>query len=89
MEAIAALRIGGCRWTSARLSAYLEGDLGGAARWLASRHLSRCERCRAMLRSLAETVEHLRRLRDDEPPATGHSQADAVIEKIRREETEP
>jgi predicted anti-sigma-YlaC factor YlaD len=87
VDALAVIRIGGCRWTSKRLSAYLDSDLGAAARWLASRHLSRCDRCRAMLRSLAETVEQLRRLREDEP--TARSQADAVLERIRREGTEP
>jgi predicted anti-sigma-YlaC factor YlaD len=84
VDAIAVFRIDGCRWTRKRLSAYLENDLGTAARWLASRHLSRCERCRAVLRSLAETVEQLRLLGDDDRSPTGHSQADVVIEKIRR-----
>jgi predicted anti-sigma-YlaC factor YlaD len=83
------MRIGGCRWTSKRLSAYLEDDLGAAARWLASRHLSRCERCRAVLRSLAETVEQLRLLGEYDRRAPGASQADAVVDRLRREGTEP
>jgi hypothetical protein len=41
-----------------------------------------------MLRSLAETVDHLRGLREYEPGGTGPPQAGAVVERIRREEME-
>lgn len=88
MEAIARIRIGGCHWTGERLSAYLEDDLGAVARWIASRHLSRCERCRMVLRSLARTVEQLGLLREHDGPPTS-SQAEAVIDRVRRGETEP
>jgi predicted anti-sigma-YlaC factor YlaD len=75
-----------CRETRARLSDYLEDDLGARTRKRIMRHLDRCKHCRALLASLTRTLEELRSLRsvDEIPPtpATVH----AVVERIELEE---
>ena len=80
------LVVGSCEETSERLSDRLEGTLRGVQRWRVSLHLSRCDRCRAVLRSLTRTVEQVRLLAqsDLQPPETT-SIVDIVVERIRRE----
>ena len=80
------LVVGSCEETSERLSDRLEGTLSGVQRWRVSLHLARCDRCRALLRSLAGTVEQLRLLAqsDFQPPETT-SVVDKVVERIRRQ----
>jgi predicted anti-sigma-YlaC factor YlaD len=78
---------GSCAETREHLSEHLEGELRGFRRWRVMRHLDRCDRCRAVLRSLAHTVEQLGSLgRGDLEPASSPSVADTVTERIRREE---
>lgn len=78
--------VGSCEGTSERLSGRLEGNLRGVQRWRVSAHLSRCDRCRAVLRSLTRTVEQLRLLGQSElQPPESTSIADEVVERIRRE----
>jgi predicted anti-sigma-YlaC factor YlaD len=76
---------GSCAETGARLSDYLEGELRGFRRFRVAGHLARCERCRAVLASLARTVEQLRALGRDQPEID--SVAETVVDRIRREET--
>ena len=75
-----------CDETRERLSAHLEGELTGREQKRVLRHLVRCKHCRAVLESLAHTLDHLRSLAraDIAAPAPGTT-ASAVIERIRRE----
>ena len=84
MTVIARVLHGSCAETREHLSDHLEGELAGIRRFRVLGHLARCERCRAVLASLARTVEQLRTLGRDEPE-TG-SVADAVIDRIRQED---
>lgn len=73
-----------CGQTRDRLSAHLEGLLGGREAKRVLRHLARCPHCREALRSLARTVDGLRSLgradsRSPSPPPV----AAAVIDRIR------
>jgi anti-sigma factor RsiW len=70
-----------CTETSAALSDHLDGELHGYRRWRVLRHLATCERCQAVLRSLRETVEHLRALGQSEPEAQP-SLVDGVVDRI-------
>ena len=85
MTVIARFLYGSCAETREHLSEHMEGELRGLRRFRVLGHLARCERCRAVLASLARTVEHLRALGRDEPEID--SVADTVVERIEREET--
>jgi predicted anti-sigma-YlaC factor YlaD len=84
MTVIARVLYGSCAETRGHLSEHLEGELRGFRRFRVLGHLARCERCRAVLASLARTVEQLRTLARDEPEVG--SVADAVVDRIRQEE---
>ena len=84
MTVLTGVLYGSCAETSERLSAYLEGELRGFRRFRVAGHLARCERCRAVLASLARTMDQLRSLGRD-APETG-SVADSVVDRIRQEE---
>lgn len=71
--------------TGRLMSAYAEGDLRGPARWRVARHLARCEGCRAAFRALLATIESMRALGRNEPPAKPEL-ADAVLERIRAQQ---
>jgi predicted anti-sigma-YlaC factor YlaD len=67
--------------TAAHLSDLLEDDLGGIRRSRVERHLRRCEGCRAVLSSLAATIERLRGLAPDLP---AHPElADRIVGRLR------
>ncbi len=86
MSRIDRLWNGSCEETRDCLSAHLEDDLEGRRKLLVRRHLARCERCRAVLLSLARAVEHLRSLgRTDFSHTPSPSVADAVVDRIRHE----
>ncbi len=70
------------RWTHARYSAYLDGELSDAERSRVEEHVGICPQCRRMLASLKKTLKGLRGL-SGEPRGTGV--ADAVIERLRGE----
>ena len=55
--------------TARHMSAYAEGELSGYRRWRVSRHLARCEMCQALYRSLLTTLDSLRSLGREDPPA--------------------
>jgi predicted anti-sigma-YlaC factor YlaD len=75
-----------CEETRERLSDHLEGALPRREHKRVLRHLARCRHCRALLDSLARTLDHLRSLAQLDVPATAPvATADAVIERIRRE----
>jgi predicted anti-sigma-YlaC factor YlaD len=74
-----------CRETRARLSDYLDGDLGERTRTRISRHLARCEHCRALLESLTQTLEQFRSLGSIEQTPPAPATVRAVIERIERE----
>jgi predicted anti-sigma-YlaC factor YlaD len=69
--------------TAAHLSDLLEGDLRGIRRFRVERHLRRCEGCRAVLSSLAATIERIRRLARDMPARP--ELADRVVGQLRTE----
>jgi len=78
--------VGSCEETSERLSDRLEGELSGFRRLRVAAHLSRCHRCRALLRSLTRTVDQVRELgRADFAPPPAESVTDDVVERIRHE----
>jgi anti-sigma factor RsiW len=75
-----------CSETADNLSGYLEDDLSFSRRRRVARHLRGCIQCRALLRSLAWTVEQLRGLGRSE--AAPGSVAETVVERIRSEGSE-
>jgi anti-sigma factor RsiW len=68
------------RFTKARASEYLDGDLDARSRARVERHASVCPQCRALLASLRRVVAELPRL---SATARG-SVADGVLERLRR-----
>jgi anti-sigma factor RsiW len=68
--------------TAARMSAYAEGELTGYRRWRVSRHLARCEMCKALYHTLLATLDSLRGLAPEEPPVEPDFPA-RVIERLR------
>ena len=80
--------VGSCAETRELLSDRIEGELRGWRRLRVSMHLLGCDRCRAVLRSLIRTVEHVHELgRMDFAPAPRGSVAEDVVARIRRERT--
>lgn len=78
--------VGSCAETQERLSDRLDGELRGLRRLRVAAHLLRCQRCRAVLRSLGWTVEQVRLLgRSNFVPPPGPSVTDDVVTRIRRE----
>ncbi len=75
---------GSCEETGQHLSEHLDEELRWLRRLRVSRHLARCELCRAVLLSLTRTVEQLRILGRLDPPSP--TVADAVLIRIRHEE---
>jgi anti-sigma factor RsiW len=74
--------------TGESLSDLVEGELRGWRRWRVVRHLAKCEHCQAVYRSLLRTLEALREVGAVEStpqPAL----ADAVVERIRRDNVPP
>jgi anti-sigma factor RsiW len=69
--------------TAAHLSDLIDDELGGLRRSRVERHLRRCEGCRALMRSLASTVERLRGLASDLPPQP--QLAERVVGRLRAE----
>lgn len=69
------------RWTSARLSAYLDHELSEGERHRLEAHAGICPECRQMLATLRRTLEGLRRLSRASAAPTGL--ADSVIERLR------
>ena len=75
---------GSCPETEKRMSDHLDGTLTGWAGRRVLRHLARCELCRSVVASLAQTLEELRALgRGDELAAP--SLAEAVVARISRQ----
>jgi hypothetical protein len=68
--------------TARHMSAYAEGELTGYRRWRVSRHLARCEMCQALYRSLLTTLDSLRSLGREDPPADPDLPT-RVIERLR------
>lgn len=75
-----------CARTRHRLSAWLEGDLGGAERERVRSHLDGCGDCRAELDALERTVAGLSGLAECDPPA---HLASRVIARLRDGEGAP
>jgi anti-sigma factor RsiW len=69
------------RWTQARLSDYLDGDLHDADRERLERHVHWCPECRRVLDTLRRTLKELMELR----ATPGESIAPGVIDRLRRE----
>jgi Putative zinc-finger len=71
--------------TARHMSAYAEGELTGYRRWRVSRHLARCEMCQALYRSLLTTLDSLRTVGREAPPADPDFPG-RVIERLRDED---
>lgn len=69
------------RWTRARLSAYVDGDLSPRQRRRLERHAARCSDCRGTLRSLIRVIHALRTL----PAPPDRRVAHRVVARVRRE----
>jgi anti-sigma factor RsiW len=69
------------RWTTERLSSYLDGELRAPERERVEKHVHWCPECRRVLETLRRTVTALMELRAT--PST--SIAPAVIDRLRRE----
>ena len=78
--------IASCQETGDRISDYIDGELEGRSLTRVRRHLSRCERCRAMLDSLHRTLEQLRSLSSPEQVAPEPATVSAVLSRIQRDE---
>lgn len=76
--------VASCEETRERLSAHMDGELGGREARRVLRHLARCPRCREVLRSLARAVDGLRSVGPATGPVPVPSTADAVVDRIRR-----
>jgi anti-sigma factor RsiW len=70
--------------TAAHLSDLVDGELSGFRRSRVERHLHRCDGCRALLRSLAATVERLRDFSRREMQADP-ALADRVVARLQAE----
>ena len=78
--------IASCQETGDRMSDFLDGELEGRSLTRVRRHLSRCDRCRAMLDSLQRTLEQLRSLGSPEQVAPEPATVTAVLSRIQRDE---
>lgn len=67
------------------MSDYLEDEVSARERTRIMRHLSRCERCRALLESLTRALEQLRSLGDMEQVSPTPATVRAVLDRIERE----
>lgn len=74
-----------CGETRARLSDYLDDELGARTRRRVTRHLARCKHCHALLESLNRTLEQLRSLGDVEQVPAQPATVGIVVEWIVRE----
>lgn len=68
------------RWTHARLSDYLEGELSQRDQERVEQHTSICPECSRVLATLRRTLRELMGLHDEPLPSV----ADGVIERLRR-----
>jgi anti-sigma factor RsiW len=73
-----------CGETAKHMSDYVEGGLSGFRHRRLARHLARCERCQAVLRSLRQALATLGRLGEAEL-ASDPLFADRVVDRIRGE----
>ena len=78
--------VASCQETGDRMSDFLDGELEGRSLTRVRRHLSRCDRCRAMLDSLQRTLEQLRSLGSPEQVAPEPATVSAVLSRIQRDE---
>ena len=68
------------RWTAARLSDYLDGELPPRDRERVEQHTGMCPECSRVLAMLRRTLRELMGLRDEPLPSI----ADGVVERLRR-----
>ncbi len=68
------------RWTQARLSEYLDGQLSQRDRERVEQHTGMCPQCSRVLATLRRTLRELMGLHDEPLPSV----ADGVIERLRR-----
>ena len=73
-----------CAETRELLSDYVEGELQPRFRRRVLRHLLMCRRCRAVLRSLRQTIAGLHAIGSAEPTPDS-SLADSVLARVRSE----
>lgn len=78
--------IASCHETGDSLSDYIDGELEGRSLARVRRHLSRCERCRALLESLSRTLEQLRSLGPARQSAGEPATVRAVLARIEGNE---
>ncbi|MGH2952075.1 MAG: anti-sigma factor family protein [Solirubrobacterales bacterium] len=69
------------RWTHARLSEYMDHELGPQEASRVEEHIGVCPHCRRVLATLRRTLASLRSLHAEPEPGV----ADGVIERLREE----
>ncbi len=69
------------RFTRARASAYLDGELSADGRRRVERHTSVCPQCRALIAALRQMLEALPGVAASPRPGL----ADGVVERLRHE----
>jgi anti-sigma factor RsiW len=79
--------IASCQETALQLSDYLDDELDTRTRNRITRHLARCERCRALAASLGRILAQLRSLGAAQPVAAAPTSAtvSSVLSRIRQE----
>ncbi len=68
------------RWTQARMSEYLDGELSQRDRERVEQHTGICPECSRLLATLRRTLRELMGLHDEPLPSI----ADGVIDRLRR-----
>ena len=76
--------VASCAETRELLSDYVDGELRRRARRRVLGHLLMCRRCRAVLRSLRQTIAHLHAIGPTEP-APDSSVAASILARVRGE----
>jgi anti-sigma factor RsiW len=76
-----------CGETRARMSDYLDDELGARTRRRIMRHLARCKHCQALLESLTSALDQLRSLGNLEQVPAEPATVRVVVERIEREGT--
>lgn len=76
------------RWSSHRMSEYLDGEMAPADEHRLKEHVERCPRCHELLRGLRATVAGLARIGRDDASNSPPSVAASIAAHVRSEASE-
>lgn len=77
-----------CREMAESVSAYLDGDLDAALKAAIEKHEGKCPPCRAFIRTLATTVEAIRKQPREPLPESLRSALRQALEQLKAREGE-